>query len=123
MSEKMICIKFVNYLKSLIVLNQLNVKYFDFFHIPNGGARKSSIEGYHFKIMGVRPGVADYQFIWSDGTYPEYGFIEFKTPKTYQTEKQKEFQELCKIMNIKYAIAKSDHQGIEILKQWRVLKP
>lgn len=122
MSENLICIRFVNQLKELQALNQLAVNHFDFFHIPNGGSRKSSIEGYHFKLLGVKPGVPDYMFSWSDGDTPDFGFIEFKTKKGTLSKSQKEFKEKCRFMNVKNEMARSEEDGINILKQWGVLK-
>jgi len=122
MKEDLICTRFVNYLKSLISVKQQKVDNLIYFHIPNGGSRKSSIEGYKFKLMGVLPGVPDYQFIWKKNGETKFGFIEFKTEKGRQSESQKQFEADCLDVGAPYAIARSSDQGIQILKDWGVLK-
>tara|TARA_R100001530_G_scaffold135793_2_gene113949 strand:- start:64 stop:432 length:369 start_codon:yes stop_codon:yes gene_type:complete len=122
MKENLICIRFINQLKDLEAINQIKAEHLMYFHIPNGGSRKSSLEGYQFKIIGVLPGVADYQFMWSDGSLTKIGFIEFKTAKGKQQPTQKAFEEKCKLLNIPYEIARSTEDGINILKEWQILK-
>lgn len=62
------------FLKKVRLYNsQNNLPDFEFWHTPNGGHR-SKVEGGRLKLMGVRAGVLDLEFIWGKGTF----FIELK---------------------------------------------
>ena len=121
-SENTICTAFVNQIKFLQQMNQQAVEELIYFHIPNGGSRKSAFEGYNFKKMGLLPGVADYIFMWRSGSLTKVGFLEFKTQKGKQTTSQKEFEKQSNALNIPYELVRSEKEGIDILIKWGVFK-
>ena len=121
MTEFKICRDFVKLFNQHKKYNNLGVDDADLFHIPNGGAR-SQREGANFKKIGVKAGMADYEVIWSKNNIPDFGFLEAKTPRGRLSDKQKEFKSWCDILNIRYATFKDANEGIEILKDWGVIK-
>ena len=75
------------------------------FAIPNGGKR-SAIEAGIMKAEGVLAGVADCFFMKENVQYNGL-FIEIKTPKGKQTEKQKEFELRAKAEGYDYKVCRS----------------
>tara|TARA_Y100000310_G_C20442258_1_gene696669 strand:+ start:169 stop:537 length:369 start_codon:yes stop_codon:yes gene_type:complete len=122
MSENTICTTFVNQIKFLQEMNQQAAQELVYFHVPNGGSRKSSFEGYNLKKMGLLPGVADYIFMWRINSLTKVGFIEFKTKKGKQTDTQKEFEKRSNALHIPYELARSEKEGIDILIKWGIFK-
>lgn len=122
MREDQICKLFIKQLRVFETLGEVKAKELVYYHVPNGGSRKTQLEGYNFKKLGVKAGVPDYQFIWTQGSFPQMGFIEFKTQKGRLTDSQKEFQQKCIALKIPYEIARSVDDGLGILKKWEVLK-
>jgi len=75
------------------------------FAIPNGGKR-NVIEAGIMKAEGVLAGVADLLFMKANVQYNGL-FIEIKTPKGKQTEKQKEFELRAKAEGYDYKVCRS----------------
>lgn len=64
-----------------------------FWHVPNGG-RRSFRDAQRFKLMGVRPGVADLFFLRAAHGY--YGlFLEVKASRGRLSEDQLLFESEC----------------------------
>lgn len=115
MLEDTICIDFVSVLNSYIQIKKPN---FVYFHVPNEiSSNKNPIFGAKLKKMGKTNGVADYIFLWENGS----GCIEFKAGKNGLTESQKTFSENCSKFKIPYEVARSVDEGINILKKWRLV--
>ncbi len=68
--------------------------------------------------MGKISGCADYLFLGPNGG----GAIELKSEKGKQQENQVLFQRWCEKTNVPYHIARSEEEGVDILKEWGVLK-
>lgn len=87
------------------------------FAIPNGGTRKSIIEGANLKRQGVKAGVSDVIVL-----IPKKGFatlcLEFKIKTGKQSEHQKEFQKQAESCRNKYVIVRSAQQAIEELRKY-----
>ena len=86
--------------------------------IPNeNSSNKSPVYGAMLRATGKIPGAPDMLFMWDEGC----GFIEFKSGKNKQTEKQKLFEKWCKSCNVKYEISYSKDDAINILTKWGVI--
>lgn len=72
------------------------------FAIPNGGKRDAR-EAKALKNTGVKAGVADLQILLPNRSV----FIEVKTDKGYQSDSQKEFEQVCKGLGIEYYVVRS----------------
>lgn len=79
-----------------------------YFHIPNGGARTAA-EGIIFKMVGVRPGVFDFQFLYRNA---QTLFLEFKVPPNDLTDTQQEFGKLLTNLSIPWTVATTVDQAI-----------
>lgn len=95
-------------------------------HVPNENATRARIDakgnrynpnGAKRKAMGVRPGVADLQFILDDGTA---AFIELKVGNRKQSEKQEAFQADVESRGLKYAVCRSIDDVRVTLESWGV---
>lgn len=75
---------------------------------PNGNKRKR---------MGVRPGVADLQFILADG---KAAFIELKVEGSYQSNTQKAFQADVEARGCAYVVCRSLDDVRVTLEDWGV---
>lgn len=64
---------------------------------------RQPVRSYIIRNTGSSAGLSDLQAIRNDKTY----FIEVKTPKGVQSEKQKEFELLCKKHGVIYILARS----------------
>lgn len=74
-------------------------------HSPNGGKR-NAIEGAKFKAMGVRAGFPDLGLYVACGGYHGL-FIELKTAKSRQSERQKFFQYMLEEQGYRYVVVRS----------------
>ena len=72
------------------------------FHVPNGGARNAR-EGAKFKTMGVRPGVADFIFLFDGSAY----MIELKTKRGKQSQDQINWEFVIRKQGFAYFIIRS----------------
>ena len=81
-------------------------------HIPNGG-RRDAAEAAKFKEMGVRAGVPDLEFALPNKFYHGL-YIEMKSEKGRQSEKQKRYQFLLEGQGYRYVVCRSlqDFQDI-----------
>jgi hypothetical protein len=79
------------------------------FAIPNGGKRDAR-EAKALKNTGVKSGVADLQVLLPKRTV----FVEVKTTTGYQSDTQKEFQQVCKGLDIEYYVVRSLQDFIDL---------
>ncbi|WP_339862321.1 hypothetical protein [Paremcibacter congregatus] len=95
-------------------------------HTPNGGQR-NKLEAGRLQAMGVKPGVADFEFLLPDGTAR---FVELKLDKTayhaktYQSPDQKKFQkDLADLTDCPdhYAVCRSIPEVAKALDGWGVM--
>lgn len=88
-----------------------------------GGENRNLQTGAMLKKKGLKRGTPDYLFIRCDGDDCCFIWIEFKTQKGTQSKEQKEFEEICsKTNNMRYYIARSIEDGINILIQEKILQ-
>lgn len=91
-------------------------------HVPNKGG--SAKDGFFKKAMGVRPGVADLIFWWSQHQHfsntnlIKCGAIELKASKGKQSSDQNKFASSFVHVGGKYAVCKSVREVHEALKSW-----
>lgn len=76
-----------------------------FFAVPNGGAR-NAWTGKIMRDEGVRSGVADLILQIPQGGYASLA-IEMKTPTGRQSDNQKKYERLAKMMRNKYVVCRS----------------
>jgi len=88
-----------------------------YFSVPNGG-RRSKAESGILKATGVKAGVADLVFVWSDGAGARVGFVELKAPKGTQSDKQKIFEQCCDAISAPYIVAKTIEEIDVALNKW-----
>lgn len=81
------------------------------FHIPNGGKRSKAVAAM-MKLMGLRPGVFDFEFLLPGGRAI---FIEFKAGANKLTEKQKEFAAYLVLYRFPYAVCYSVDEALKFL--------
>jgi len=86
--------------------------------IPNEGKRSRLIGGM-LKKMGMRPGMGDLVFLWSDGC----GLIELKAPGETQSDNQIAVEKECIERGIRYAVCWSLDHVIDVLVRWGRLPP
>jgi len=80
------------------------------FSVPNGGYR-GKFEALRLKQTGVRAGVADLCVLFPNG---HSFFLELKTAQGKQSEKQKEFEKVCRHLGFHYHLIRSfeDYQSV-----------
>lgn len=84
--------------------------------VPNEGAgRNNAIRTSQLVTMGLFPGVADLVVWWPDGI----GYLEVKTEKGRQSDRQRHFQEMCESHGIPYAVVRSVEDVRGILEEHR----
>lgn len=94
-----------------------------FLHVPNelpsNKLNKIDIQRYGAKLnaMGRLAGASDYLFGNGEGMWA----VELKTGTNKQTDFQKLFELLCNFFNVPYKVIYSIDEGIETLKEWRIL--
>lgn len=77
------------------------------FSVPNGGSR-NVVEAKNLKATGLMPGVSDLIVLIDNKVL----FIELKTKKGIQSEKQKEFENKVKALNQNYHLIR-DFEGFK----------
>ena len=88
------------------------------FSIPNEGAgRGGAIRTAQLVTMGLFPGVADLCVWWKTSHGTVVGFLEVKTEKGRQSDRQKHFQDLCEQHGIPYAVVRSVGDVEEYMNQ------
>lgn len=80
-------------------------------HVPNGGSRKSVIEGRNLKRQGVTAGVADLLLLTARQGYGCL-CIELKTPKGKQSAAQLEWQKITSKAGNAYIVCKTVEEFI-----------
>lgn len=80
-------------------------------HIGHGKQASKRVAG-RLKAMGLRPGLADYIFLWpraADDTFTGIGiaFLEAKAPKGSLSDDQKEFRRHCHECGIPYGVSRT----------------
>jgi hypothetical protein len=94
-----------------------------FVHIPNelpsNKMNKIDMMRYGAKLnaMGRLAGASDYLFGNGEGMWA----IEVKYGDNKQTDFQKLFEQLCGYFNVPYKVIYSLDEGIEALKEWKIL--
>jgi hypothetical protein len=91
------------------------------FHIPNGGYRHK-VTGVWLKAMGVQPGVADLQFIWTTLDRTWVLFLELKAHGRKQTPEQRLFETECGEVGASYETADSIDAALAILNKYGLLR-
>lgn len=96
------------------------------FHVPNGGYRWKTTAA-TLKALGVRAGVADLQFIWSECIWSDMPqtcvlFLELKRRGEKLRPEQKQFQADCWLVNTDYEIADNIDDAIKILERYGILR-
>ena len=94
------------------------------FHVPNGGYRYKTT-GAWLKAMGVRAGVADLIFIWSDAIdmrkITRVLCLELKARGKKQRPEQQQFQTECGVVGAIYEVADSIDTALAIVKQYGII--
>lgn len=75
------------------------------FSVPNGGSR-NLLEAKRLKATGLKAGVSDLIVLMPERCI----FIEMKTEKGYQSDKQKEFEQSVKDLGFEYHLIRSFEQ-------------
>lgn len=81
---------------------------FYIFSIPNGGNR-NVVEAMKLQSTGLKAGVSDLIILKNNKTI----FVELKTYKGVQSEKQKEFEKIVKNLGFEYYLIRSLEQFIK----------
>lgn len=89
------------------------------FACPNGMV-SDHVTVARMKDAGLFPGVADLVVVLPSR---EIAFLELKTPTGRLQPSQKDFKTLCARYDIKYAIARTIDEAIEVLTKWGALQP
>lgn len=111
--EALECVKFANELRGLSLEGRLQGCWL---HIPNEGKR-SRLQGFLLKAMGLLPGASDFLIFSGNGSYA----LEFKAKGKKQTDYQGWFEEWCLSQGVSYAVVRSSSEALAILKTWGVL--
>lgn len=86
-------------------------------HVPNGGSRKSAIEGYNMKRQGVVSGVADLLLLT-----PRNGFgclcIEMKAGKGKQSDNQQAWEQQAKKHGNLYTVCRTIDEFIGTINSY-----
>ena len=110
------------------------------FMVPNersGNRKQQAIAAGAMLRMGLRPGVADWVFVWLDtdavdaskggrgvpADWIEFdaigiGFIELKAGSNKQSDNQRTFQAEAEAFGLRYAVCRSLDECIETLTEW-----
>ena len=97
-----------------LVLNFLSVEAkpdIFYFAVPNAGLRSLPM-GMRMKREGLRPGIADLCIMLPSG---KCAWLEMKTAKGRQSLAQKGFQQICRRLGHRYAVARSLDEAIAFL--------
>ncbi len=92
-----------------------------YFHVPNGGKR-SRVEGAIFKSIGVKAGVPDLFFFWSDAAINACAAIELKADKGTLKDNQKAMIKRLNDAGVEVAVCRSVEGVRETLEGWGVPK-
>lgn len=83
--------------------------------VPNEGAGNGgAVRTMQLVAMGLRPGVADLVVWWPFQDMIRVGYVEVKTKRGKQSERQKHFEERCAQADIPYLVVRS----VEDVRQW-----
>lgn len=89
-----------------------------FWATPNAVNTKNGKRAGAFnKAMGVRPGVADLQFLLGDG---KTGFVELKSRTGVQTKSQETFEDDVNALGCPYVVCRSIDDVKVTLEDWGV---
>lgn len=109
--ERDICVSFYS-LVSYLKRSNFFKKDFIIFHIPNEQYTRITFT-MMLKKMGLLKGAPDYCCVYENGV----AFIEFKrNEKCRLTDAQKNFQQRCKDLNIRYEIVYNENQAVTFLE-------
>jgi hypothetical protein len=89
--------------------------------IPNQGKR-SIITGRAMKAEGLTAGVADLLFMFpaDEGSV---GWLEMKAKKGSMKDTQHGFHAICDRLGHRWAMARSVHEALVVLRGWNALRP
>jgi hypothetical protein len=97
-------------------------------HVPNGELRDRKVAA-KLKAMGVKPGVADLEFFWSEELLHEIKprtrvlFLELKLPgRPLREESQVAFCVRARAIGAEYLVARSVDEALAILKERGLLR-
>lgn len=86
------------------------------FSIPNGGQR-NAITAAKMKAEGVVAGVADLELSIPNATHHAL-FIEMKTEKGRQSEKQREWEKVATRFGYRYEIVRSYEAFVQLIEEY-----
>lgn len=116
MSEDFICYEIAGFLQHL---DKFSIQPTLWFHVANEIANsKHPAFGAKLKKMGKKAGIADYIFMYKNGSF----MVEVKVPGGKQTESQKLIQQECITKEIPYYLVYSLEDLINILKEKRIIE-
>nr|WP_249792371.1 VRR-NUC domain-containing protein [Bradyrhizobium sp. BRP22] len=91
------------------------------FAIPNQSNRRIR-NAVRMKAEGLRSGIADLCFLFPSAE-GAVAWLELKARGGALSDEQKGFRAICQRLGIRWGMAKSVEQALEILRGWNVLKP
>jgi hypothetical protein len=94
-----------------------------FWSYDASGEYRKAVTGGLLKAKGLKPGQSDYLFKTIRNGIAHHIYIEFKTEKGKQSPNQKLFEQSCIAENEKYYIARSAHEGVELLIHEKIILP
>lgn len=122
--EERISIQFADGLREYTLTGQLTACWH---HNPNEGKRHP-FTALIMKAMGLISGVGDFTFTWGslelEGNFYRPsggGHIEMKFGKGKQTPLQQDYQSWCELNGVPYVICRTPTEGLDVLKNWKVL--
>jgi hypothetical protein len=102
----------------------------EFYHCANGELRDART-GAKLKAMGLKPGVADLEFVWGELVsvvaeprpmiFPRVLYLELKARGGKQTEAQKQFETSVTAKGCFYELADNIDEAVCILQKHRIL--
>ena len=107
MSEAQIQANIVKYLRS--------IGYFCY-STPNEQTSKNPVHTGQLVAMGLYPGMADLTVWLGNG---KIAYLEVKTDKGQQSDRQRHFQEKCTVAGYFYAVVRSVEDVKNIVESWK----
>lgn len=84
-------------------------------HIGHGKFAGKRAVG-RMKAMGLRPGIADYIFLWPGYHVARIAFLEAKSPKGVPSAEQEDFKQHCYECGIDYAVVRTLEEAEDFLR-------
>ena len=102
----------------VVISRYLDYKQIPFFAIPNGGLRHRLV-AIKMKAEGVKAGVADL-FIMISNNESKGLFVEVKTDKGIQSQRQKEFMVSARSNGYAYEIVRSLDELVKLVDNFKI---